>query len=189
MKACPECGAEISANALTCSTVCGSKFRRRPKYIPIDRGEYYEIPVGGGSVVKICKCHAHLVRSLNWHHIKGYARNNFAGYMHLVILPKRDGYFIDHANRDTFDNRCSNLRYATFSQHLANRHFSGVNRLSRFKGVSKNSKNRWRARIRVMDNLISLGHYAKEEEAALAYNFAARHHFGEFAELNNISVQ
>lgn len=61
---------------------------------------------------------------------------------------------------------------------------------SRYKGVIDRSRHiapgsaPWLARIRVDGQLIHIGRFDTEEEAARAYDEAARKHFGEFARLN-----
>lgn len=58
---------------------------------------------------------------------------------------------------------------------------------SRFKGVYYvSSKRKWRAGIKVDGRTVSLGMYATEDDAARAYNKAARHHFGDMAYQNQI---
>ncbi len=91
---------------------------------------------------------------------------------------------IDHKNGNRLDNRRSNLRLATHSQNLANSRIRPNNK-SGFKGVNKGTGNaRWAARITVNYKLIQLGLFNSPENAALAYDEAARHYFGEFACLN-----
>jgi group I intron endonuclease len=55
---------------------------------------------------------------------------------------------------------------------------------SKFKGVSKKTKNRWKASLRFKGRDILLGSFITELGAALAYDDAARTYLGEFALLN-----
>lgn len=61
------------------------------------------------------------------------------------------------------------------------------NKTSKYKGVAKDSSNRWKARIRFNNELIYLGMFADEHDAAVAYNSAAIKYFGEFACLNEVA--
>lgn len=58
---------------------------------------------------------------------------------------------------------------------------------SEFRGVSySKSDNKWRAGIEVEGQSINLGHFAKETDAALAYNKAAKKYFGDIAYQNQL---
>src|SRR5262249_26299671 len=59
------------------------------------------------------------------------------------------------------------------------------NRRSPFKGVERHGR-RWRARIVVDGRMIEVGSYPTPEEAALAYDDAARLYHGEFARTNEM---
>lgn len=90
----------------------------------------------------------------------------------------------DHRNGDGLDNRRSNLRHATNAENLRNRGATSQN-TSGFKGVGLNQRSgRWRASIKIDGRQIHLGMHATPEDAARAYDAAARQHFGEFAWLN-----
>lgn len=93
-----------------------------------------------------------------------------------------DGMHVDHENRNSFDNRRSNLRLAT---PLQNGHNTRPHRdkVCSFKGVDLVGT-RWRARIQLPTGRLWLGSYDTPEEAARAYDRAAREHFGAFAVLN-----
>src|SRR5262249_32638796 len=110
--------------------------------------------------------------------------------MHRMILDAPPGTLVDHWNGDGLDNRRCNLRFATYPQQQRNHprhHRPGQRPPSRFKAVRRpahSKENPWRARIRVNGQQSHLGVFATEEEAARAYDRAARHHFGEFARLN-----
>lgn len=92
------------------------------------------------------------------------------------------GTEIDHCDRDTHNNRWSNLRLATRAQNLVNRGV-GRNNTSGFRGVSLyRPRNKWRARISHRGRQIVLGYYDTPEEASEAYCQAARELYGEFAE-------
>ena len=57
--------------------------------------------------------------------------------------------------------------------------------MSRFKGVHFNKrKGLWAARIQANSVGHSLGYHFREDDAALAYDEAARRLFGEFARVN-----
>ena len=93
----------------------------------------------------------------------------------------------DHRDRNGLNNRRSNLRPATRQQQQANhkKHADGVT--SRFRGVSLfKESNKFRASITVNEKHIHLGLFVDEEDAARAYNDAAKIHFGEFASLNDV---
>lgn len=100
--------------------------------------------------------------------------------MHRVILNAPDGVQVDHANRNRIDNRRCNLRFATATQNMVNavRPSSGL-----YRGVEMKS-GRWYARIKVDKRDVRLGVFPSPVDAAIAYDSAARKHYGEFALTN-----
>jgi hypothetical protein len=91
---------------------------------------------------------------------------------------------VDHVSGDGLYNRRSNLRPATVAQNSQNRRpYPGGS--SRFKGVCWNSKSgKWQAGIKINRRSCHLGLFVSEEDAARAYDKAAREVFGEYAYLN-----
>ncbi len=90
---------------------------------------------------------------------------------------------VDHKDRDTFNNKWTNLREATFSQNNANRVF-GNRSLPRGVTLIKRPyklKNPYEARIKVNKKNIYLGMHHTPEGAHAAYLVAAKKHFGEFS--------
>lgn len=120
------------------------------------------------------------------HHIRYYARRKthvdgrrINEFMHCTIM----GHVgVDHKNGNGLDNRRENLRVATQAQNMANRR-SNANSASSYKGV-KLVNRRWRARIKPDGKPIHLGYFDTAEEAARAYDWAAKRIYGEFALLN-----
>ena len=111
---------------------------------------------------------------------KRYVMNR-GSTMHKMIMQPPEGYQVDHINGDRFDNRRSNLRLCTVSQNCANR-VSRIKPKSGYRGVTWHSTTKkWRACIKVRQKKISLGLYFKRQQAAQAYNQAAKQYFGEFA--------
>ncbi len=93
------------------------------------------------------------------------------------------GLDVDHIDGDGLNNSRSNLRAATRAQNLWNQPKSRGK--SRFKGVHWHAQNKkWRARIMKLGKQIDLGCFASEEDAAKAYDRAARSLFGDFARPN-----
>ena len=110
-----------------------------------------------------------------------YAETRLGGareFMHRLVMGCRPREEVDHRNGDGLNNRRHNLRSTTHSLNQANRR--RVTGKSGFKGVFQRS-GKWRAYITVAGRFISLGSFITAEEAARAYDVAAREHFGEFA--------
>jgi HNH endonuclease len=107
----------------------------------------------------------HGLHRLAWLYVKG-------------VLPEQ----VDHISGDKADNRFANLRPCNTQQNCAGRGLRQDN-ASGFKGVSLR-KFGWRARIRVNYIGLNIGHYTTTEDAARAYDEAARKHFGVFARTN-----
>ena len=105
-------------------------------------------------------------------------------YMHKEILQVK-GFFTDHKNGNTLDNRRTNLRAATNQQNQLNRGKPSNNRTG-YKGVYPTWGGRWRARLFIHRKGINGGTYDTKEEAATAYNLIAKEHFGEFAQINEV---
>jgi hypothetical protein len=104
--------------------------------------------------------------------------------MHRQIMNPPPGLLVDHRNRNGLDNRRENLRLATYSQNNCNK-AKRKNTSSRFVGVSFDKRQkRWAAYINHDGKRTSLGRFDIEENAAHAYDAAARKYHGEFAHLN-----
>ena len=90
---------------------------------------------------------------------------------------------IDHVNNNKADNRMCNLRVTTNQQNSLNKK-SHKNSSSKYKGVSwKKGSQKWRVRVH-FNGLSFYELYSSEEEAARAYDKAAREYFGDYARLN-----
>lgn len=105
-------------------------------------------------------------------------------YMHKVLL----GYFGaghgDHKNRNTLDNRKSNLRIATKHQNARNKSVYQNNTLG-VRGVRTCTDGKtYSARIKAGKKEKHLGTFKTLKEAKEAYNKAAIKLFGEWACLN-----
>lgn len=101
--------------------------------------------------------------------------------MHRQILGAGNGVYIDHLNRNSLDNRRSNLRACSQAQNCLNRVGYKKSKTSRFKGVWWQRPNeKWCASFRHK----YLGIFLDEEAAARAYDAAALAYSPEFALLN-----
>lgn len=111
-------------------------------------------------------------------------KNNRAVLVHRELLQAPRTLHVDHVNGNGLDNRRCNIRLCSRSQNLANANFpKGV---SGYRGVRKarNQRNGWMAEIQVNNRRIYLGTFDEREEAARAYDTAAKQYFGPFARLN-----
>lgn len=123
-------------------------------------------------------------------HSEGYIRVQFKGkryFMHKVAFYWTYGYLpdqVDHINRNTSDNRISNLRAATQAQNSCNK---GARGKSKYRGVYWHNKNRkWVTSLRKEGVSHYVGCFECEIEAAKAYNEKAKELHGEFASLNDV---
>lgn len=117
---------------------------------------------------------------------RGYAfqrRDGHNMYLHhLVLETKIDaGIEIDHINRNPLDNRCSNLRPLTHAENMLNTPVFKSN-TSGYRGVD--FQRRWRARIAIGGSRRFIGFFDTAEDAARAYDAAARELHGTLAQLN-----
>lgn len=101
--------------------------------------------------------------------------------MHREIMNAPKGMEVDHANRNTLDNRRENLRLATRHQNAMN---MGIfaNNTSGFPGVTyQRQERKWQSRIWANGKRHSLGRFESPEKAYAAYKLAAAKHRGEFS--------
>lgn len=112
-------------------------------------------------------------------------------YMHRQITGAGPHQQVDHINHNTLDNRRDNLRLIDCRGNQENRKKSD-RQTSRFKGVDWHSiGKKWRSRIHDGELQSNgerrerhLGLFRSEEDAARAYDDAARSSFGDHACLN-----
>lgn len=132
-----------------------------------------------------------LVSGQNWHAVFCNKKDFYAArtvnrkriWLHRVITSCPTGFFVDHINGNTLDNRRCNLRICTKTQNSQNQHTS----LNKYKGVHWHKRvKKYCASIRVNQRLLHLGYSDSEKDCAALYNAAAIKFFGEFARVNII---
>lgn len=144
------------------------------------------IDVGSGCIALIDDEDFHRVSPYPWRiRSDGYVQRTWmihggANYelLHRFITNAGQDEIVDHENTDRWDCRKENLRIATLSQNSANRSFPGP-----WKGIFEH-EGKWKARIKINQQNIYLGSFQTPEEAAYAYDVAAKKLFGEFARVN-----
>ncbi len=90
----------------------------------------------------------------------------------------------DHIDGDGLNNQRSNLRPASNRENTQNQRKTTKPTSSKYKGVSR--VQHWVAQIGLAGRVTYLGRFQDEDDAARAYNAAARELFGEYARLNDV---
>jgi hypothetical protein len=105
-------------------------------------------------------------------------------YMHRLVLKAKPEQLVDHINGDPLDNRRCNLRFATPQQNGQNKQLNSLSQ-TQLKGVGWHKRRcKYHARIQLQGLRYHLGFFDDPQEAALAYDYAARRLFGPFALCN-----
>lgn len=152
-----------------------------------------EIPLTQGQVALVDDCDYALVSCFKWcawkskHHKTFYAVTNVllangkrsTMFMHRFLLNAPPHLESDHIDGNGLNNQRGNLRFCTSAQNNFNMR-TQRKRSSPYKGVSPNGVG-WLARIGCGGKRFCLGTYKTPEEAAHAYDKAARELYGDFA--------
>jgi hypothetical protein len=149
-----------------------------------------EIPLSKGKVALVDDEDYGWLTTWKWFVNKdGYAARNTPRpdqktvLMHRVLMQTPDEMQTDHIDGDKLDNQKSNLRICTETQNHqnTNRHLN----IHGYKGIEYDKRaKRWYAHIRINKINTHIGSYGSAEEAARAYDDAAKKYHGEFASLN-----
>ena len=108
--------------------------------------------------------------------------------LHVIVMGEKEGYVVDHQNRQKNDCRKENLRYATHTENCRNISVAKDN-TSGIIGVMRRENNKYRSRIRVDGKLIDLGTYSNLEDAIKVRLKAEKEYFGDFAPQKHLFEQ
>ncbi len=157
--------------------------------IPLSRGMSAVVDIQDFAAISPWKWHALKVKKAGGRARYYAARTDYSSrkmiLMHRVIMDPGIGEKVDHRDPEcTLDNRRCNLRIASNMQNSWNSRKHPDAKGSRFKGVWLASGGKWIADITCGGKKLRLGRFTDENDAALAYDFAAMRCFGNFARLN-----
>ena len=135
----------------------------------------------------------------SWHRAKnGYVRSNRGGgslrhterqiFLHEIVLgPCPKGKECDHRDLNRLNYRRRNLRYVSRGSNQRHKTLIQSNNTSGFRGAIHTTirgYGYWVGRIKVDGKVKHLGYFKTAEDAARAYDEAAKKFHGKFATLN-----
>ena len=167
----------------------------------VDNSHMKYVHLGNGINATVDDSDYELVSKHVWHiqisRSCQYAATARTTLMHRLIISPPKGLLVDHIDGNGLNNSRANLRLCTHADNMKNSRKpvpNGKMPSSRFKGVSLRTKFKgltliaprqiWRSEIRCNNKKKYLGSYFTEEEAAKAYDAAAKQLHGEFARIN-----
>ncbi len=172
----------------------GTELSQFGQTLRLDTDATYVVVYGGFFLLD--ETDLHLVTEFRWN-VRKHRHTAYVVYngrtvnlrLHRLILDAGDTHQVDHRNGVGWDNRRKNLRHSDSTGNSRNHRPTKNKKYSKYKGVGyepESTRRRafWRARIMVNRKHIFLGCFKTEEEAAQAYDTAAKKHFGEYAVLN-----
>ena len=184
--------AEVSARvAREMSRATGMKRRKRNR-IEID-GDVARVHLPHGQVALVDAADVPLIEGYRWigrcgngEYVRSSERKGVKPvYLHRLIMGVQDdpSKQVDHIHDDPLDNRRGKLQITSQSANVQ----KSVRRPPRsgYRGVSS-VDGRFRAQINVAGECVYLGRFDTAEEAAEAYNKAAREHYGATAFQNSV---
>jgi hypothetical protein len=158
-----------------------------------------QIPLTKGLVAQVDDEDYSTVDALRWRAIpyKGThlavtnIEADFLTYLHRFVMRigRGDSTCVVHKDGNGLNNCKSNLKVVKRG-YLQKRRVPNKQAFSKYKGVGYHRRfKKWTARITINGVTKSLGYYKSEKAAALAYNRAAKAHFGKDAYLNKLKVK
>jgi len=150
-----------------------------------------ELPLSQGLVAQVDDDDYELLSTFKWSAMKTpytyYAYRKIdtdTVYLHRYIMNVTETEEVDHRDKNGLNCQRYNLRVATRIQNARYREVPQTEAGSGYRGVRKHGS-RWQAKIQISPGeRISLGMYNTAEDAARAYDAAAKLYHGEFAVLN-----
>lgn len=167
---------------------CGVAFSEVPESVP---GAKW-LPLSGGMFALVDNADFEEVSKFVWSAIgkEGYyyaarkPKDRPLVFLHRWLLDAGESTTVDHINHNTLDDRRNNLRTASRNEQMQNRSKNRNNK-SGFKGVYQSREGRWKAQIGTAGKRVYLGTFQTAQDAAAAYDAAARRFFGEFSFTND----
>jgi len=149
--------------------------------IQLSKGKFSKIDLEDRDRVGLIKWHA-VCDGKNFYAACCKRKDRPSMKLHRYIMYAKKGEHVDHINGDTLDNRKENLRICKHKENLKNQRIR-KNNTSGYRGVYFNkSHKKWRAQIQDGEgNRKYLGSFSTPEEAAKAYDTAAKEIYGDFA--------